>query len=54
MGDKSLNLFIDFHRAETIRDQYKGALEIFEDLFGEEKATEMLHPVSDKFIKEGN
>ncbi len=54
MGDKSLDLLKDFHRAEPIREQYKGAYEIFSDLFGDNKATEMLQPVSDKFIKEGS
>ena len=54
MGDNTLSTFMEFYNGESAKAQYNGAFDVFARLFGEEKAKEMLRPVTTLFVKEGN
>jgi hypothetical protein len=48
MGNRSLDIFKNFHSSDDVNTQYDDAREIFARVFGERKANELLKPVHDK------
>lgn len=52
MGDKSLDLFLNFYKSESLKEQYEGARQVFVHIFGDEQTNKFLQPISDLLKKE--